>query len=78
MDPITQTALTVFCMICSWLWGKRQGIEQGALATWGLIMNAFGIVRVDFEESTGDMVFVDEFDRKYRPDELKKQFNDKS
>jgi hypothetical protein len=73
MDPIWQTVLTLFCMGCSYIWGKRVGLEQGAIVVWSLIMESFGIVRVDFEEETGEISFVDEFERRYHPDEIKQQ-----
>jgi hypothetical protein len=55
----------------AYVWGRRDGIESGAIAVWGLIMNAFNIVRVDFEEETGVISFVDEFERRYSTSEIK-------
>lgn len=73
MDPIWQTVLTLSCMGFAYLWGRRVGIESGAMAVWGLIMNAFNIVRVDFEEETGNISFVDEFERRYSSSEIKEK-----
>lgn len=60
MDPISQTILTLVCMIGAFFWGLKQGTVKGAQATWEIVIDAFNAIHIDWNEETNELTFTRE------------------
>jgi|GEM_PF-6450032 hypothetical protein len=65
MDPVYYTILTMFCMMCAYFWGKRNGISYGIIRTYARVTEALGFHGVEFDDDTSSIVFIDKWGGKH-------------
>lgn len=71
MDPITQTILTVTCMLITYFWGLKQGTIKGAQSTWEVVIEAFNAIYIDWDEEDSILTFTnaDDLSKKFKSSE---------
>jgi|DEB0MinimDraft_3_1074331.scaffolds.fasta_scaffold50391_3 hypothetical protein len=70
MEPISQTVLTIICMLATWFWGNKQGAVGGSQHTWSIVIDAFDATHIEWQEENNELVFTNEYGKTFKASEV--------
>lgn len=60
MEPVTQTILTLTMMLFAYFWGKKEGVLKGSEMVWSIIIDAFDVIHIDWNDDNNHLTFTNE------------------
>lgn len=77
MDPISQTILTLICMVVAYLWGSFTGEKNGMIEILSIMREQLRMLDCYYDLDSRTIYFTDSDDVRYELSEISNAFHSK-